>query len=114
MDVKTKPVTRKQLAMLTVCEDLEKTLGRFPSVREIGDSLGGKSTNGIRVTLQALTKKGQLEKIEGVGRGWRFPKKSSEDKALELLRRLKEWESIMGGWDTPLWREVEAFLETKR
>lgn len=30
--------------------------------------------------------------------------------AIELLRRLQEWASVTGGWEAPVWRDVERFL----
>jgi hypothetical protein len=33
------------------------------------------------------------------------------DSQRDLLQRLKEWHDKMGGWDAPVWRDLEAALE---
>jgi SOS-response transcriptional repressor LexA len=109
MDKKTKPVTSKQAEMLNVIMLLAGNLDRFPSIREIGEAMGGRSTNGIRTTLIALEKKGQIEKIPGVSRGWKFPEKKDRE-AIELLRRLKKWGGIA---PSPVWDEIEIFLKSR-
>ena len=40
-----------------------------PSLREIGDALGIRSTNGVADHIKALVKKGYLNRVDGAGSG---------------------------------------------
>ena len=42
--------------------------GLPPSLREIGDALGIRSTNGVADHIKALVKKGYLERLDSSGR----------------------------------------------
>ncbi len=53
--------------------------GQPPTIREIGERFGISSTNGVRALLQALIKKGYIEKAAAVSRGIRLIKESVAD-----------------------------------
>lgn len=37
---------------------------------------------------------------------------NTKDLAIEIIQRLVEWQTYMGGFESPVWREAEAFLVT--
>jgi SOS-response transcriptional repressor LexA len=116
MDKKTKPVTSKQAGILNVIMLLAGNLDRFPSIREIGEAMGGRSTNGIRTTLIALEKKGKIEKIPGVGRGWKFPitateSKADHEEAIRLLALARD--HMLGNQQHGLLEDIEQFFEKR-
>lgn len=41
-------------------------------------------------------------------------KQQEHKRAIELLRQLKDWESYMGGFDSPEWKRVDRFLGSVR
>jgi repressor LexA len=53
--------------------------GQPPTIREIGAEFGISSTNGVRSLLQALIRKGYIEKTAAVSRGIRLLKESIAD-----------------------------------
>ena len=57
---KTK-LTDKQRDVLGFIEQMITTRGVSPTIREIGKKFGIKSTNGVRLHLNALIKKGYLK-----------------------------------------------------
>jgi len=65
---KTK-LTDKQRAVLGFIEQLITTRGVSPTIREIGQKFGIASTNGVRLHINALIKKGYLKKNEFLARG---------------------------------------------
>jgi repressor LexA len=64
-----KPLTERQKKVLEIIEDQIRSGRGAPTIREIGQRLGISSTNGVRVHLTALIKKGYLKKAEFVSRG---------------------------------------------
>jgi repressor LexA len=55
-----KDLTARQHQLLSFIEDYLKVHGFPPSIREMGDSMGVRSTNGINDHLKALEKKGYI------------------------------------------------------
>lgn len=107
-----KPITEKQQIVLDACIELEASLKRFPSLREIGERMNFTSTKGTRDYLEALVRKGALIRTgeHGIRRSWGFPKKDG-DKAISLLRRVGAWEEEEGNTDFGIWSDIKAFLE---
>ena len=68
-------LTEKQKRILRFVEDLITQRGHSPTIREIGEKFGIRSTNGVRTHLTALVRKGYLKKSDYISRG------------LELTRR---------------------------
>lgn len=72
-----KPLTTRQQEILTVISDHIETQGYPPTVAEITDAIGVKSTNTVRGHLQALQKKGAIELEEKRSRGIRLLTKTT-------------------------------------
>jgi repressor LexA len=68
MSPKTK-LTDKQRAILEYIEGMITTRGVSPTIREIGVKFGISSTNGVRLHVGALIRKGFLKKSEFLARG---------------------------------------------
>ncbi|QSQ14080.1 hypothetical protein JY572_38160 [Myxococcus landrumensis] len=59
----------RQLEVLGWIITLTATKGFPPSIRELGDKLGIKSTNGVNDHLKALASRGLLERTKATSRG---------------------------------------------
>ena len=68
MGLKTK-LTDKQRQVLQFIKDQVSSRGSAPTIREIGKYMGITSTNGVRLHLTALIKKGYLKKQQFIARG---------------------------------------------
>jgi len=66
-----KSLTERQKEALSFIIDYVEETGYPPTIREIGDELGIKSTNGVNDHLKALEKKGYLERQTGKSRALR-------------------------------------------
>jgi len=64
-----RPLTDRQRDVLSFIRDRVRDNHRPPTVREIGDHFEIRSTNGVRVILDALEKKGQLKRSPRLSRG---------------------------------------------
>ncbi len=64
-----RPLTDRQREVLDFIRDRVRENHRPPTVREIGDNFDIRSTNGVRVILDALEKKGQLKRSPRLSRG---------------------------------------------
>ncbi len=72
-----KPLTPRQRTVLEFIEKFMLKYGNSPTIREIGSNLGISSTNGVRSHLEALIKKGYLNKTGLISRGISLVKKLS-------------------------------------
>lgn len=64
-----RPLTDRQREVLDFIRERVRDSHRPPTVREIGDHFDIRSTNGVRVILDALEKKGQLKRSPRLSRG---------------------------------------------
>ncbi|UCD63670.1 MAG: transcriptional repressor LexA [Candidatus Zixiibacteriota bacterium] len=64
-----KKLTEKQRQVLEFIRRHVSTRGSSPTIREIGKHMGITSTNGVRLHLTALIKKGYLKKQQYIARG---------------------------------------------
>lgn len=64
-----KQLTDRQRKVLEYIREYIIRRGSSPTVREIGQQMGISSTNGVRLHLTALIKKGYLKKQEFIARG---------------------------------------------
>ena len=64
-----KALTHKQRRILDYIEDTIRTTGYPPTIRQIGDEFGIRSTNGVRRHLIALEKKGYIRRRSRISRG---------------------------------------------
>jgi repressor LexA len=67
-DNKLDKLTNRQSAVLDFIIDCIDTEGYPPTIREIGDHLGIKSTNGVNDHLKAIERKGYLEREDAKSR----------------------------------------------
>ncbi len=65
------PATEPQLRVLVAIEQHLESRGYPPTVRDLCDALGVSSTNGMVSHLEALARKGYIEREAGVSRGIR-------------------------------------------
>lgn len=65
----TRPLTERQRDVLEFIRVRVRDNHRPPTVREIGDHFEIRSTNGVRVILDALEKKGHLKRSPRLSRG---------------------------------------------
>jgi SOS-response transcriptional repressor LexA len=63
-----KELTERQIKVLRYIEKAVATSGYPPTIREIGNAFGIKSTNGVNDHLRALMRKGYLAKQAGKSR----------------------------------------------
>lgn len=66
-----KGLTRRQKQILDYITDSIRTRGYPPTIREIGDEMGIKSTNGVNDHLKALERKGHLRRDDLKSRAMR-------------------------------------------
>jgi len=64
-----KRLTEKQKQILSFIRVFKAKTGFGPTVREIGDAFGMKSTNGVSDHLKAIQAKGRLKRTEFMPRG---------------------------------------------
>jgi repressor LexA len=90
----------RQLAVLECIQSETSQLGRPPTYREIAKQLGDVAVGTIQDHIRALIKKGFLEKLEGLSRGFRLVNQSG---ALQV--------PILGR--VPAGRPIEAIEESQ-
>jgi repressor LexA len=73
-----KELTDRQRQLLEFIEDHVRVEGFPPSIREMADHMGIRSTNGVNDHLKALLKKGYIAKGQGL-----------KSRAISLLARSK-------------------------
>ena len=73
-----KELTARQRAVLEFIEDKITHSGTSPTIREIGTKFGISSTNGVRLHINALIKKGYLVKDKFLARGLRLTRSLGE------------------------------------
>lgn len=65
-----RPPTERQLAIHAFMVAFRDQHSMWPTVREIGDAFGIKSTNAVSDHLRALKNKGLARQRVGCARGW--------------------------------------------
>ena len=83
-----KEPTEKQAEVLAAFKRLAIRLGRFPSIREMMDETGIKSTNGVQQMLVALERKGYMRRMPGK-KGWALAGTTLEPPQVTLGRTLE-------------------------
>jgi repressor LexA len=71
-----KELTSRQREVLDFIREMIENKGLPPTIREIGEKFKITSTNGVRVTLSALSKKGYIRRKPLVSRGIELAKKA--------------------------------------
>ncbi|MEM7792655.1 MAG: transcriptional repressor LexA [Verrucomicrobiota bacterium] len=76
-----KDLTLRQQEILTFIENHEWRNGYWPSIREIQEKFGFKSTNAVMGHLRALEKKEVIERIPGQARTFRINRPDQENQS---------------------------------
>lgn len=74
-----KDLTARQQEILSFIENYQWRNRYWPSIREIQDKFGFKSTNAVMGHLRALEKKGMIERIPGQARTFRINRPDAPD-----------------------------------
>lgn len=74
-----KALTQRQKEVLTSIRDAIEDSGYPPTIREIGDALGIKSTNGVNDHLKALERKGYIERGDAKSRAINLTAKAAAE-----------------------------------
>lgn len=69
MQPRFKPPTERQMQALQFIADRVRSGGIAPTFREIGDSMGIRSTNGVADHLHALERRGLIQRHDMLSRG---------------------------------------------
>ena len=69
MNTRNRDLTNRQSEVLFVIRDYIRAHGYPPTMREIGQDMGIRSTNGVNEHLRALARKGFIEITPRPGRG---------------------------------------------
>lgn len=85
-------LTTRQQAVLAYIRNHIEQRGVAPTVREIGEAFGIGSTNGVMCHLNALEKKGYIERGRGTARHIRIVGEPSREEVVQALRDLWEWQ----------------------
>ncbi len=89
-----KKLTKRQKMVLNFIIDHIESEGYPPTIREIGDHLGIRSTNGVNDHLKALERKGYLERQDAKSRALK-PLLSAEGESFEdLANNVIDYEDI--------------------
>jgi len=80
--------TRRQKQVLDFIEKHIEREGISPSIREICEHFGLKSTSGVHRILRSLEKKGYLSSIPGKKRAWRPVNRPFSPKKMPVLGRI--------------------------
>lgn len=89
-----KPLTERQQEILSFIEQSINREGFPPTLAEIADAFGARSTNSIRGHLQALARKGAIELVPNASRGIRLQKAATEQ-GLPLIGRVAAGQPIL-------------------
>ena len=99
--------TERQKEVLETFKALQIEQGAPPSIRQVGERMGITSTNGTRLHLEALCKKGLLVHLKG-RRGYAIPTASTAPKR-SILESTKAM-ARMSAKNLPPEKAVEALL----
>jgi repressor LexA len=83
-----KELTARQREIFGFIRDMIRTKGRPPSIREIGDNFGIRSTNGVRAVLEALERKGYIKRDRYTSRGIELLKEAIDQNVSERFREI--------------------------
>ncbi len=73
------PLTRRQNEILQYMQAFSRDCGYWPSIRNIQDAFGFRSTNAVAGHLRALEEKGALVRIPGQARSYRINPALADD-----------------------------------
>lgn len=86
------PLSQRQRAVLDIIRQCNEAQGRFPSIREIGRSLGVSSSATVHQHLEALEGKGYLRRR---GRHWMLTDRARRDRGVPIVGRVAAGAPVM-------------------
>jgi repressor LexA len=98
-----KDLTARQREIFNYIKDMILERGRPPSIREIGERFGIRSTNGVRAVLEALERKGYVRRDRYTSRGIELLKEADDTVPSSRLREISWVGRVAAG--TPIWAE---------
>lgn len=98
-----KDLTARQREIFDYIKDMILERGRPPSIREIGEQFGIRSTNGVRAVLEALERKGYVKRDRYTSRGIELLKEADDTVPSSRLREISWVGRVAAG--TPIWAE---------
>jgi len=98
-----KDLTARQREIFEFIKGMIRDKGRPPSIREIGERFGIRSTNGVRAVLEALERKGFIRRDRYTSRGIELLKEVDEVMASGRFREVPLVGRVAAG--TPIWAE---------
>jgi repressor LexA len=98
-----KDLTARQREIFDYIKDMILDRGRPPSIREVGERFGIRSTNGVRAVLEALERKGYIRRDRYTSRGIELLKEADDTVASSRLREIHWVGRVAAG--TPVWAE---------
>lgn len=97
-------LTPRQQLFLDFLREHHTAHGYWPSIRDIQDHFGLKSTNGVSGHLRALERKGVIQRIPGAARAYRFTGENAEVSSSPQATP-SEWENLI---DLPVYGSIAA------
>lgn len=83
-----KPLTGRQAEILAFIRDYHSERGAAPTVREIADHFGLRSTNAVADHLRALERKGAIEREGRAARGIRLPEERASARRVPVVGQI--------------------------
>jgi repressor LexA len=107
-------LTEKQRNALEFIQSEIKSKGRPPTLREIGSRIGISSTNGVRYVLDALERKGFLERSPMLSRGIELTSRSAIDRGMASVRTVPLLGRIAAGMPLLATQNIESHITVDR
>ena len=107
-------LTEKQRNALEIIQSEIKSKGRPPTLREIGSRIGISSTNGVRYVLDALERKGYLERSPMLSRGIELTSRSAIDRDMASVRTVPVLGRIAAGMPLLASQNIESHVTVDR
>jgi repressor LexA len=110
----TDQLTEKQRNALEFVQKEIKERGRPPTLREIGSQIGVSSTNGVRYVLDALERKGYLERSPMLSRGIELTERTSQKADRTTTRTVPVLGRIAAGMPLLATQNIESHVTVDR
>ncbi len=98
-------LTPRQQLFLDFLRQHHAAHGYWPSIRDIQDHFGLRSTNGVSGHLRALERKGVIQRIPGAARAYRFTGENAAEISPAPEATPAEWDNLI---DLPVYGSIAA------
>ncbi|MEE9554891.1 MAG: transcriptional repressor LexA [candidate division Zixibacteria bacterium] len=98
-----KDLTARQREIFEFIKEMIRAKGRPPSIREIGERFGIRSTNGVRAVLEALERKEYIRRDRYTSRGIELLKENDDMISADRFREIQWVGRVAAG--SPIWAE---------